>query len=92
MEVAASVFAGLLKSKRKINSKLNLQLTLMNGGGRIMNEYVIRLNSKKKNIKILNDDIIEVDGREIKFSITETTDSKYILKIDNKILKHQCWI
>jgi biotin carboxyl carrier protein len=52
-----------------------------------MNEYVIRLNSKKKNLKILNDDTIEVDGREIKFFITETTDSKYFLKIDNKIFE-----
>jgi len=59
----------------------------MNGGDRIMNEYVIRLNSKKMNLKIMNDDTIEVDGREIKFSITETADSKYILKIDNKIFE-----
>jgi len=52
-----------------------------------MSEYVIRLNNKKKYLKILDNDAVEVDGKEIKFSITETMDNKYILKIDNKIFE-----
>ena len=59
----------------------------MNGGGRIMSEYVIRLQNKKKYLKILNDDTIEVDGKEIKYSLTETMANKYILKLDNKIFE-----
>jgi biotin carboxyl carrier protein len=52
-----------------------------------MIEYTIRLNSKKKNIKILDSETVEVDRREIKYSLTETIDNKYILKIDNKIFE-----
>ena len=59
----------------------------MNGGGRLMSEYIIRLHNKKKYLKILNDDTIEVDGKEIKYSLTETIGNKYILKIDNKIFE-----
>lgn len=59
----------------------------MNGGDRIMSEYVIRLNNKKKYLKILNEDTIEVDGKEIKYSITEMMGNKYILKSDNKIFE-----
>ena len=52
-----------------------------------MNEYIIRLYSKKKYLKILNNDVVNVDGKEFKYSITETMDNKYILKIDNKVFE-----
>ena len=52
-----------------------------------MSEYVIRLNNKKKYLKKLDNDTVEVDGKEIKYSITEMMDNKYILKIDNKVFE-----
>ena len=52
-----------------------------------MSEYVIRLNNKKKYLRILNNNTIAIDEKELKYHLIESMDSRYILKIDNKIFE-----
>ena len=52
-----------------------------------MSEYVIRLNNKKKYLRILNKNTIAIDEKELKYHLIESMDSRYILKIDNKIFE-----
>ncbi len=52
-----------------------------------MSEYVIRLNNKKKYLRILNNNTIAIDEKELKYHLIESVDSRYILKIDNKIFE-----
>jgi len=48
-----------------------------------MSEFFIRLNGRLKQVKILDDQFIEVDDVRLSYSITELNHSKFILKINN---------
>ena len=48
-----------------------------------MSEFFIRLNGRLKQVKILDDQFIEVDDVRLSYSITESNHSKFILKINN---------
>ena len=50
-----------------------------------MIEYVVISEEKSKEIKILDEEFILIDGIKKKYSLTELGDKKYLLKIDNKI-------
>ena len=56
----------------------------MVGGNRIMNEFIVRINGNSKQIKILDDNFVEVDNVKFSYALTELDHSKFILKINNK--------
>lgn len=56
-----------------------------------MNEFVIRLNGSSKQIKILDDNFVEVDNVRLNYSVTELNNSKFILKINNKVYQTSLW-
>lgn len=49
-----------------------------------MNEFVARLNGIQKQVKIIDENFIEIEGFRYNYSITELLDSKVVLKVDNK--------
>jgi biotin carboxyl carrier protein len=57
-----------------------------------MNEFVVRVNGGLKQVKIIDDNFVEVDNIKLSYSITELNQSKFILKIDNKIYETSLWI
>jgi biotin carboxyl carrier protein len=49
-----------------------------------MNEFVIRVNGNLKQVKIIDDNFIEIDKNSLSYSLIELNNSKYLLKINNK--------
>jgi biotin carboxyl carrier protein len=56
-----------------------------------MNEFVVRVNGGLKQVKIIDDNFVEVDNIKLSYSITELNQSKFILKIDNKMYETSLW-
>ena len=56
-----------------------------------MNEFVVRINAGLRQVKIIDENFIEVDDVKLSYSITELNHSKYILKINNKIYEASVW-
>ena len=50
-----------------------------------MNSFIVTLNSDKKEVKILDENRIVLDGREINTQLTEFTPNSYLFKVGNKI-------
>jgi len=50
-----------------------------------MNEFVVRLNNKIKNIKIIDDSIAEIDGVVVKYKLINIDNKSMLLKINNKL-------
>lgn len=56
-----------------------------------MNEFIVRINGSSKQIKILDDNFVEVDNIKLSYSITELNHSKYLLKINDKVYETSLW-
>ncbi len=56
-----------------------------------MSEFIVRINGSSKQIKILDDNFVEVDNVKLSYSITELNHSKFILKINNKVYQTSLW-
>jgi biotin carboxyl carrier protein len=56
-----------------------------------MNEFVVRINGGLKQVKIIDDNFVEVDNVKLSYSITELNHSNFILKINNKIYETSVW-
>jgi len=56
-----------------------------------MNEFVVRMNGGLKQVKIIDDNFVEVDNVKLSYSIIELNHSKFILKINNKIYETSVW-
>ena len=56
-----------------------------------MNEFIVRINGSSKQIKILDDNFVEVDNVKLSYSITELNHSKFILKINSKVYESSLW-
>ena len=56
-----------------------------------MNEFIVRINGNSKQIKILDDNFVEVDNVKFSYALTELDHSKFILKINNKIYESSLW-
>lgn len=50
-----------------------------------MSEYISAIEGKKKNIKIINEERLLLDGREINYSLLKTSETSYILKIGDRV-------
>lgn len=50
-----------------------------------MNEYVVTINDKKKIVKLISPNKVEIDGREIEISFQKINPHLIIFKYDNKI-------
>ena len=58
---------------------------ITNGGNRIMNDYIVRINGNQKSLKIIDDNFIEIDDEKVEYKFYELNHSKFILKIKNKV-------
>jgi len=56
-----------------------------------MNEFVVRINGSLKHVKIVNENIVDVDNVQMNYAITELNPSKFALKINNKIYETSLW-
>ncbi len=56
-----------------------------------MSEFIVRINGELKEVKIIDDNFVEVDNVRLSYSITELNNSKFILKINNKIYEASEW-
>jgi biotin carboxyl carrier protein len=56
----------------------------MVGGSKIMNEFLVRINDSIRQVKIIDQQNIEVDDKRLNYSFTELDGGKIILKIENK--------
>ena len=56
-----------------------------------MNEFVVRINGSLKQVKIVDENIVEIDNVQMNYAITELSPSKFILKINNKIYETSLW-
>lgn len=52
-----------------------------------MNEFVVRLNNKIKNIKIIDDSTAEIDGVIVKYQSVNTDEKNILLKLNDKIFE-----
>jgi len=50
-----------------------------------MSEFIISLNDKKRQIKIVDDETLLIDGKKTNFDLTKLSNGVSLLKIDNKI-------
>ena len=50
-----------------------------------MSEFVVTINSKKKNIRLSGNSVISVDGHEYHQELYHLSGETYLLKLDNKI-------
>ena len=64
-----------------------IKLFSLNGGIKIMNEFVVRLNNKIKNIKIIDDSTAEIDGVIVKYQSVNTDEKNILLKLNDKIFE-----
>lgn len=49
-----------------------------------MNEFVVRLNNKTKDIKIIDESTAEIDGISVKYEVVNLNDKNFLLKINEK--------
>lgn len=49
-----------------------------------MNEFVVRINENQRNVKVVDEQFIEIDNNRYQYTIIELNDSKVVLKINNK--------
>lgn len=56
-----------------------------------MNEFIVRVNGNLKQIKIIDDNFVEVDDIRFSYAITELNNSKYLLKINDKFYETSFW-
>jgi len=52
-----------------------------------MNEFVVRLNNKTKNVKIIDDSTAEIDGVNVKYQSVNTDEKNILLKLNDKIFE-----
>lgn len=52
-----------------------------------MNDYVVTINSSKRQIKIIDDTTLLVDGKKINFDLEKLSNGIFILCIDNKVFE-----
>ena len=50
-----------------------------------MSDYIVRVHSNQKSLKIVDDNFIEVDDEKVEYKFYELNHSKFILKINNKV-------
>lgn len=56
-----------------------------------MNEFIVGINGSSKQVKIIDDNFVEVDNVRLNYSLTELNGSKYILRIENKFYESALW-
>jgi biotin carboxyl carrier protein len=56
-----------------------------------MNEFIIRINDVLKQVKILDDNFIEIDTVRFSYGIAQLNQTKFILKVDNKFYETFYW-
>jgi biotin carboxyl carrier protein len=56
-----------------------------------MNEFIISINGSSKQVKIIDDNFVEVDNVRLNYSLTELNGSKFILRIENKFYESALW-
>jgi biotin carboxyl carrier protein len=57
----------------------------MPGGNNYMIDYIVTSEDKSKEIKLLDEDFVLIDGKKKKYNLIELKHNNYLLKIDNKI-------
>lgn len=50
-----------------------------------MSEFIISLNDKKRQIKIVDDETLLIDGKKTNFDLSKLSNGVSLLKIDNKV-------
>lgn len=50
-----------------------------------MSDYVVSLNGKKRNIKVIDDRKVRFDGKEVEYSLSQISEYSYLLKVGNRI-------
>lgn len=50
-----------------------------------MNEFVVRLNDKIKNVKIIDESNAEIDGVDVEYQILAIDDNNFLLKLNDKL-------
>jgi pyruvate carboxylase subunit B len=50
-----------------------------------MNDFIITINNKKRQIKIVDDNTLLIDGKKTNFELTKLSNGTSILNIDNKV-------
>lgn len=50
-----------------------------------MNEFVITINDKKRQVKIVDEETLLIDGKKTNFDLTKLSNGVGLLKVDNKV-------
>jgi len=50
-----------------------------------MREYISTVENKKKSVKIIDEERLLLDGKELKYSLLKTSETSYILKINDRV-------
>lgn len=50
-----------------------------------MSEFVISINGKKRQVKIVDEETLLIDGKKTNFDLTKLSNGAGILKVDNKV-------
>ncbi len=50
-----------------------------------MSEFIVTVNNKKRQIKIIDDETCIIDGKKANFDLTKLSNGTSVLKIDNKV-------
>jgi biotin carboxyl carrier protein len=56
-----------------------------------MNDFIVGINGSSKQVKIIDDNFVEVDNVRLNYSLTELNGSKFILRIENKFYESALW-
>jgi hypothetical protein len=51
-----------------------------------MNEFLVKVNGNRKQIKIIDDNFVEVDNVRMSYMLTELNSSNFILNINNNLI------
>jgi len=49
-----------------------------------MSDFIIYINGKNNQVKIINDTSVELNGKTFEYELIETSQKKYLLKLDSK--------
>jgi biotin carboxyl carrier protein len=50
-----------------------------------MNDFVVRVNSKVKQVKVVDFNIVIIDGKEIQVELSKINNYSYLLRVGNKV-------
>ena len=56
-----------------------------------MNEFIVRLNGGIRQVNLIDEKSVEVDNVKYNYSFIELSDSRYLLKLNNKFYETSFW-